>query len=166
MQDVILSAVAKLESLFARTGCASEELVRIPVLIEHYKQTILAAAFDEALSSAGRLTRLGEFLLRMRNGLSRRPENHPPGIPILKISAIRSMNVRIHERRYYVPTDQEDTSDYVLHAGDLLFTRYNGNPDLVANCGMFRSSSPPVLPPVLPSPAGRSRLSTNLAPFC
>jgi type I restriction enzyme S subunit len=32
----------------------------------------------------------------------------------------------------------EDISRYELQVGDLLFTRYNGNPDLVANCGMVR----------------------------
>ncbi|MCL4863763.1 MAG: restriction endonuclease subunit S, partial [Caldilineaceae bacterium] len=37
--------VAKLDSLFARTRRARAELARIPPLVEHYKQAILAAAF-------------------------------------------------------------------------------------------------------------------------
>jgi type I restriction enzyme S subunit len=37
--------VAKLDSLFARTRSAREELARIPRLIEHYKQANLAKAF-------------------------------------------------------------------------------------------------------------------------
>jgi type I restriction enzyme, S subunit len=43
--------VAKLDSLFARTRSAREELARIPRLIEHYKQAILAAAFRGELTA-------------------------------------------------------------------------------------------------------------------
>jgi type I restriction enzyme S subunit len=45
--------VAKLDSLFARTRSAREELARIPHLIEHYKQAILAAAFRGELTGKG-----------------------------------------------------------------------------------------------------------------
>lgn len=43
--------VAKLDALFARTRQAREELERIPALIEHYKQAILAAAFRGELTA-------------------------------------------------------------------------------------------------------------------
>jgi type I restriction enzyme, S subunit len=43
--------VTKLDSLFARTRSAREELARIPRLIEHYKQAILAAAFRGELTA-------------------------------------------------------------------------------------------------------------------
>ena len=43
--------VAKLDSLFARTRSAREELARIPRLIEHYKQAVLAAAFRGELTA-------------------------------------------------------------------------------------------------------------------
>lgn len=43
--------VTKLDSLFARTRKAREELARIPILIEHYKQAILAAAFRGDLTA-------------------------------------------------------------------------------------------------------------------
>lgn len=42
--------VAKLDSLFARTHRAREELARIPTLIKHYKEAILAAAFRGELT--------------------------------------------------------------------------------------------------------------------
>jgi type I restriction enzyme, S subunit len=48
--------VAKLDSLFARTRSAREELARIPRLIEHYKQAILAAAFRGELTADWRKT--------------------------------------------------------------------------------------------------------------
>jgi type I restriction enzyme S subunit len=130
--------VAKLESLSTRSKNARVELARIPRLAERYKQAVLRAAYNEAEVEATRLTTLGEVAEEVRNGVSRKPENAPPGIPVLKISAVRSMIVRMDERRYYVPQAREDVSRYVLQVGDLLFTRYNGNPDLVANCGMVR----------------------------
>jgi type I restriction enzyme, S subunit len=57
---------------------------------------------------------------------------------VLKISAVRPMTVRMDKRRYYVPEAGEDMSRYMLRSGDLLYTRYNGNPNLVANCAMVR----------------------------
>lgn len=130
--------VAKLDSLSGRSNGAREDLRHIPKLVERYKQAILKSVYTEAESAATRLTNLGAVTEEVRNGVSRKPENTPPGIPVLKISAVRAMTVRMDERRYYVPERGEDVARYGLRAGDLLFTRYNGNPDLVANCGMIR----------------------------
>jgi type I restriction enzyme, S subunit len=47
--------VAKLDRLFARTRRASEELARIPRLIAHYKQAILATAFRGDLTKDWRV---------------------------------------------------------------------------------------------------------------
>src|SRR5262249_53958292 len=41
----------------------------------------------------------------------------------------------------------EDISRYVLMPQDLLFTRYNGNPDLVANCGRVQDINEKVIYP-------------------
>lgn len=48
--------VAELDSLFARTRRARAELARIPSLVEHYKQAILAAAFRGDLTADWRST--------------------------------------------------------------------------------------------------------------
>lgn len=130
--------VAKLDALFARTRQARAELESIPKLIEHYKQAILAAAYDWAVQAVTQTSTLGDIVTDIRNGVGKPPENTPPGVPILKISAIRPMTVRMDERRYYLLDEGEDISRYILKSGDLLFTRYNGNPDFVASCGMIR----------------------------
>jgi type I restriction enzyme S subunit len=44
------------------------------------------------------------------------------------------MTVNVHDVRY-LPL-KPDWESYLLEAGDLLFTRYNGNPDLVGACGV------------------------------
>jgi type I restriction enzyme S subunit len=41
----------------------------------------------------------------------------------------------------------EDYADYVLQEGDLLFTRYNGNPALTGVCGMIRIVTRPTVHP-------------------
>jgi type I restriction enzyme S subunit len=73
----------------------------------------------------------------VRNGLSPKPANEPPGIPILRISAVRQGRVHLHNTRYHRASD-EPAEPYLLRNGDLLFVRYNGNPAFTAACGMVR----------------------------
>lgn len=130
--------VAKLDALTVRTARARADLDRIPALAARYKQAALAKAFSEAEAEAVETRTLGAVSEEVRNGLSRRPEHAPPGLPILKISAIRPLTVRLEEVRYYVLEPGEDVERYALKSGDLLFTRFNGNPELVAACGRVR----------------------------
>ena len=152
--------VNKLDNLTGRTARARQELGRIPKLIQKYRQAILSAAHTHAFFHSPRELSLGEIATEVRNGLSRRPENHPPGIPILKISAIRPMAIRMDELRYYVPTEGEDIERVYLRADDILFTRYNGNPDLVANCGRVSAVDRPL---VYPDKLIRVRLDRTVA---
>ena len=79
---------------------------------------------------------LDQLLFSLRNGLSKRPEDQPPGIPILRISAVRSMEVNTSDIRFYPIDAAEDISSYLLKLGDLLFTRYNGSRSFVGVCGL------------------------------
>jgi type I restriction enzyme S subunit len=74
---------------------------------------------------------LGDALESLRNGISAKPEAET-GQPILKISAVRPMELRPEERRHLA--SGADYESYLLRSGDLLFTRYNGNPELVGAC--------------------------------
>ena len=47
----------------------------------------------------------------------------------------------------YLNADASDYPDYVLSEGDLLFTRYNGNPDLVGVCGVVPLLTSPLVHP-------------------
>ncbi len=152
--------VAKLDRLFARTRRAREELSRIPRLIEHYKQAILAAAFRGATETAERMATLGELASEVRNGLSKKPADAPPGAPILRISAVRPLVVNLLDRRYY-PPGEEVSERAILANGDLLFTRYNGNPEFVAVCGKVRDLSETV---TYPDKLIRVRLVQDVVP--
>jgi type I restriction enzyme S subunit len=77
---------------------------------------------------------LDQLLSLMRNGISTKPDAEF-GLPILRISAVRALSVNLAETRYLNATASE-LPEYVLTEGDLLFTRYNGNPELVGVCGV------------------------------
>jgi type I restriction enzyme, S subunit len=125
--------VAKVDSLSAKSRRARERLDHVPRLVEKYKQAILMAEYAEAQRRSEQTATLGSISLEVRNGLSKKPTDDPAGFPILRISAVRSMTVRLQDVRYY-PDNVPEAA--LLRDGDLLFTRYNGNPDFTAVCGM------------------------------
>lgn len=88
--------VAKLDSLFARTRRAREELARIPTLIKHYKEAVLAAAFRGELTSgdAGQwqTVRLNDLILGIDAGKNIRCEERPPRVNELGIVKVSSVS--------------------------------------------------------------------------
>jgi type I restriction enzyme S subunit len=86
-----------------------------------------------------------QLMLLLRNGISTKPDA-VSGLPILRISAVRPLSVDINEIRFLDATATE-YADYVLDEGDLLFTRYNGNPDFVGVCGAVPAQSSPLVHP-------------------
>lgn len=79
---------------------------------------------------------LGEVLLSLRNGcFVSRPKADPPGLPILRISAVRPLSLDPADVRY-APESLDRAAEYEVRAGDLLFTRYSGNPDYVGACAV------------------------------
>jgi len=81
----------------------------------------------------------------LRNGISAKP-NAKNGLPILRISAVRPLQVNLTEIRY-LTAKVSDYCDYALKGGDLLFTRYNGNPDFVGVCGVVPVLTSPLVHP-------------------
>lgn len=75
-----------------------------------------------------------QLTTKVRNGVSTKP-TATSGMPILRISAVRPNSVNLLEVRYLSGTEKA-YSDFVLETGDVLFTRYNGNPDFVGVCGV------------------------------
>lgn len=91
----------------------------------------------EAIPSSWRWVRFGELVSELRNGLSPRPSQTPPGNPILRINAVRPCEVLFTDLRY-MPDSDEQIATYALQDRDLLFTRYNGSLELLGVCGMVR----------------------------
>lgn len=84
---------------------------------------------------------LDELITNMHNGLSGKPADSLPGIPILRISAVRPFDVNINDVRYYRPKQNEHIENFEVTHGDLLFTRYNGSLDFVGACGIYMAES-------------------------
>jgi type I restriction enzyme S subunit len=81
----------------------------------------------------------------IRNGQTAAPAEEGQ-VPILRISAVRSMSVALNDVRYLVGKI-EDYADDLVQVGDLLFTRYNGNPALVGVCGLVKRMAQATLHP-------------------
>jgi type I restriction enzyme S subunit len=92
--------------------------------------------------------RFEQLFNELRNGFfAGTPASEPPGIPILRINAVRPRQVILEAPRYLRNVDEDKVNTYKLENGDLLFTRYNGSLDLVGVCGMVRHVSDPILYP-------------------
>lgn len=81
----------------------------------------------------------------VRNGYSKKPASDG-AVRILRISAVRAMNVDFTDVRW-LPGSPEDYSEDLVAQGDLLFTRYNGSPALVGVAGLVRSLDRPTVHP-------------------
>jgi len=88
---------------------------------------------DNRIPARWQETTLGEVAVSIRNGLSAKPDGQD-GVPILRISAVRPMKLDLKDIRYLNDADKSEGAD--LRRGDVLFTRYNGNPALVGTCAV------------------------------
>ncbi len=95
---------------------------------------LIAAQIEVSLGSAGgNEVALGDLAASLKNGIFvSRPGTTPVGVAILRIGAVRPLVLNLDDLRYSALQVEELTeADALLEAGDLLFTRYNGNPRFV-----------------------------------
>src|SRR5438045_1173592 len=95
------------------------------------------------------ITSLGDLLMELRNGVFvSRPGIENTGRPILRISAVRPLILHFDDVRY-VPASAVVANEANFHVdeGDLLFTRYSGNPEYVGACARVRRRIPSLLYP-------------------
>lgn len=85
----------------------------------------------------------------VKNGIYvSRPGTEPDGVPILRISAVRPMQLSTSDLRYTgMSLDEVEAKDGIAKPGDLLFTRYNGNIKLVGACARVPDHAPVVAYP-------------------
>ena len=103
-----------------------------------------AASLAAAVNGSWPVSLLGELIVSLRNGVFvSRPAVDPPGTAIFRISAVRPLQLDVDDVRY-APLD---APDYLVSEGDLLFTRYSGNPDLVGACAVVPRLPRPTLHP-------------------
>lgn len=81
----------------------------------------------------------------IRNGYSAKPDASA-GVPILRISAVRSFSIDLNDRRYLRGSAADYEADQIA-PGDLLFTRYNGSRNLVGVCAVVPEIDEPIVHP-------------------
>jgi type I restriction enzyme S subunit len=105
---------------------------------------------------------LDDVAKSVRNGIFvSRPGTDPNGVPILRIGAVRPLRLDLSDLRYSGETVEELRAvDRLALPGDLLFTRYNGNPELVGSCAVVPASAPDL---TYPDKLIRARIDRRLA---
>jgi type I restriction enzyme S subunit len=161
--------VAKIDSLATSSKRARTNLDHIPRLVEKYKQAILAAAFRGELTrewrhahmlEEPRPARLKELLAApIRNGLSVRGSDTPPGVRALRLSALRGDRVDLTDVRY-LPIPPERAERFLLCPGDVLVSRGNGTKAFVGRASLVGLMSEPT---IFPDTAFRLRFDEALA---
>ena len=138
--------VAEIEKQFSRLDEAVANLKRVKANLKRYKAAVLKAAVEGRLvSTEGPRTHaeLGDIALSIRNGYSKKPDAEH-GTRIFRISAVRPMELNTNDVRY-LSGEPSDYESFLVEAGDVLFTRYNGSRDYVGVCALV----PPNLPPTV-----------------
>ncbi|HCA22367.1 MAG TPA: hypothetical protein DEO87_08335 [Lachnospiraceae bacterium] len=120
--------VSRIEELFSELDAGIEELKKIKNKLGIYRQAILKEAFKK--NNQWETFEFQELLEDMRNGYGKKPTDNGD-YKILKISAVRSMNLDLHECRQ---NSSEFNDKEIIKENDLLFTRYNGSSELVGVC--------------------------------
>lgn len=131
--------VTRIEALFVRTRRARADLERIAPLASRYERAVRDEVLQAGQDAGWPVRTLGEVASDIRNGIAAKPSHEPPGIRILRISAVRQGRVALDDNRFHQPAADGNTGKYLLNDRDLLFIRFNGNPQLVAACGMVRN---------------------------
>ncbi|MCG8656422.1 restriction endonuclease subunit S [Yimella sp. NH-Cas1] len=120
-----------LSRLDAAADYASASRRRIDLLITRHVTEFL-------IDTGGDDVTIGALAASVKNGIFvSRPTSEPDGVPILRIGAVRALKLSVDDLRYSGRSGRDLAArDELLAAGDLVFTRYNGNPRYVGACAV------------------------------
>lgn len=145
--------VAKLDALTARIARARAGLDRVAVLAKSLRQSALS---DAASQGSSDLSLLEVLAKPIRNGLSVKGSDLPPGVTALRLSALRGQVVDLLDVRY-LPISDERALAYRLEDGDLLISRGNGTLSLVGKAALVSGEGIDAFP-IFPDTAFRIRV--------
>jgi type I restriction enzyme, S subunit len=140
--------VDEIEKQFSRLDEAVANLQHVKANLKRYKASVLKAAVEGRLvetESGWRQLKLGEIALSVRNGYSQKPDSES-GTRIFRISAVRPMELAVDDVRF-LSGQPVEYGNFLVGAGDVLFTRYNGSRDYVGVCVVVPSGLPPTVYP-------------------
>lgn len=132
----------KLDSVLAKVEAAQTRLDKIPAILKRFRQSVLAAATSGELTKDWRLVNdknedwdsvfLKEISSSIRSGSGKKPTDECEGVPMLRSSAVRVLEVDYDDFRTISETLLSER-DYISN-DDLLFTRLSGSKEYVGNC--------------------------------
>lgn len=135
--------VEAIEERFSRLDAAGLSLRRARGRLATFRHLTLT----NAVSGAWPMVELGDIAMTLRNGaFVSRPAPQGPGVRIFRISAVRPLRLDVDDVRF-AQKERSEVKPYFVQAGDLLFTRYNGNPNLVGACAVVPDGCPPTIHP-------------------
>ncbi|MDD5169277.1 MAG: restriction endonuclease subunit S [Syntrophales bacterium] len=135
----------KLDTLLARVDACRERLDRMPQILKHFRQAVLAASTSGALTedcaSEKRWTtrKLGTLLTDVKYGTAKKSAyDAKNGTPVIRIPNIINGRVDTTDLKYG-HFDKKELKTLSLEKGDLLIIRSNGSLELVGKAAVVES---------------------------
>ncbi|MFI0795632.1 restriction endonuclease subunit S [Micromonospora rubida] len=132
--------LAALEGLLSGLSAAVDSAKRARLRLRRLRSRWLLELTKEVSLVSRGVTQMsiGEMATLLRNGMFvSRPGVDPDGVPILRIGAVRPLALNTSDIRFTgKEPDELNGAGYLLNEGDILFTRYNGNPEYVGACAV------------------------------
>ncbi|MBP1615630.1 MAG: hypothetical protein H6Q14_402 [Bacteroidetes bacterium] len=128
----------KLDVLFGQIEAMRKAADRIPELIKNFRQQVLTYAVTGKLTEhKGEKRLLGDLLVDVRYGTSKKSDYEVTGYPVLRIPNISNGEINSSDLKYA----QLEIKEYTLLSlkeGDILIIRSNGSISLVGQCSIVR----------------------------
>jgi type I restriction enzyme S subunit len=136
--------IAKLDSLMARSKAARDELARIPLLIEHYKQAILSKAFAPEVLQQWAPGTVEHLLTEGLIGLVRsksEQNSSSSGIPYIRMNHFDMWGNWNENNLTYIAAPENEFRRFELKEGDVLFNTRN-SVELVGKVAIWPKAKP------------------------
>lgn len=137
-----------LEDLLNRIRLVRNEVQQLPDLAEAQANEVLSLAYEGALTEDwrnscgarawGKASLADVLAIPIRNGLSVRGHDAPPGVRALKLSALRSRQVDLEDVRF-LPISDDRARRYWLADGDILVARGSGTRGFVGRAAVVKA---------------------------
>lgn len=156
----------KLDSILVKVEAAKSRIEKIPTILKHFRQSVLAAA------TSGELTKdfhesneLGDWehvkLKDVGKGFNygSSTKSQPEGkIPVLRMGNLQGG--KLDWEKLVFTSDDAEIEKYKLHPGDVLFNRTN-SPELVGKTSIYRGEREAIFAGYLIKVQGTDRLNTE-----
>jgi len=128
----------KLDKLFDQIESIKKSTERIPELLKNFRQQILTYAVTGKLTeSTPEVRELGEYIVELKYGTSKKADYDVEGYPVLRIPNINNGEIDSSDLKYAM-LDEKEYNQLALKDGDILVIRSNGSLSIVGQCAIVR----------------------------